>query len=236
MTMTIRQSDSSLGECSGRELAPIVREPAIVEVDELLRSLYIRAATAGSQALAICSALSGEGRTTVSVGLAVAIAQDYPESRVLLVETDFEHATVAEDFQVQPSPGLVDCLMGPQPIDSACRSTDLRNLDILTAGGPTANPGRWLRTSRMTAALQEMRLAYDVVILDTAPILMSSDSLLISNLADGALLVVRAGVTPSRLVRKAVDQLGGEKLRAVVLNGTRSSIPSWLRRLCGLHW
>jgi Mrp family chromosome partitioning ATPase len=126
--------------------------------------------------------------------------------------------------------------MGLQPIDAACRSTYLPNLDILTAGSPTPNPGRWLRTSRMASVLRDLRLSYDIVLLDTPPVLTGSDALLMSNLADGAMLVVRAGVTPAALVRRTIEQLGEHKLRGVVLNGTRSSIPSWLRRLFGLQW
>jgi capsular exopolysaccharide synthesis family protein len=232
----VSAADPIDAHASTMELAVVRSDPAILEVDELLSSLYVRTATAGTHVLAICSALTGEGRTTVSVGLAVAIAQDYPESRVLLVETDFGRPVLAEDFQVEPGPGLVDLLMGRQTIAAACRSTYLPNLDLLTAGTPTPNPGRWLRTSRMAAALRELRLSYDIVILDTPPVLTGSDALLVSNLADGAMLVVRAGVTPAALVRKTIEQLGEQKVRGVVLNGTRSSIPTWIRRLCGLQW
>src|SRR3954467_4452519 len=78
--------------------------------DELFRGLYTRAGIGfTSEVLAVSSAIAGEGKTTVSLGLAVTVAQDYPERRVCLVETDFQRPTLADDFGVESSPGLVDC-------------------------------------------------------------------------------------------------------------------------------
>src|SRR5262245_66504589 len=71
--------------------------------DELFRNLYTRAGIGfTSEVLAVSSAIAGEGKTTVSLGLAVTVAQDYPERRVLLVETDFQRPTLADDFGVEP--------------------------------------------------------------------------------------------------------------------------------------
>src|SRR5690242_6787955 len=89
--------------------------------DELFRGIYTRAATGfTNEVLAVCSAISGEGRTTVGVGMAVTIAQDFPNRRVLLVETDPQRAVIAEDFGVEASPGLVDCLIDDEPLQAAC--------------------------------------------------------------------------------------------------------------------
>ena len=218
-----------------RELVRKADESSVVpEVDELFRNLIVRMRVTGAKVLAVSSALSGEGRSTVSLGLAVAIARDYPEGRVLLVETDFGRPVLAEDFQVQESPGLRDYLEASQPVNLACHRTELPNLDIVTAGAVTGHQGAGLRPGRLRVALQDMRRNYDVVILDTPPVLTNSDALVASALADEVVLVVRAGVTPAKLVKKAVEQLGAEKLHSVVLNGVQTSVPGWLRRLCGL--
>src|SRR5215208_3250790 len=72
--------------------------------DELFRGLYTRAGIGfTSEVLAVSSAMAGEGKTTVSLGLAVTVAQDYPERRVCLVESDFQRPTLAEDFGVEPA-------------------------------------------------------------------------------------------------------------------------------------
>ena len=72
------------------------------------------------------------------------------------------------------------------------------------------------------------------VLLDVPAILANSDSLSLTELADGVVFVVRSGVTPLSRVKRAMQGLDGAKLRCVVLNGSTSAIPGWLRRLCGL--
>lgn len=203
--------------------------------DELFRGIYTRAATGfTNEVLAVCSAISGEGRTTVGVGMAVTIAQDFPGRRVLLVETDPQRAVIADDFGVDASPGLVDCLVDDEPLLAACRPTHLDNLHVVPWGSRESIPGRPLRSSQMAAIVEDMRQAYDVVILDLPPILVNSDAVLLTDLADGTIYVVRAGVTPVTLVNRALEQLEESKLRGVVLNGAQTSIPGWLGRLVGL--
>src|SRR2546423_14747642 len=113
------------------------REWPVPGADELFRAIYTRAGAGGAEVIAVSSAIAGEGRTTVALGLASAIAQDFPERRVLLVETDFQHPTLARDFDVASSPGLIECLLEGQSVQVAYRATYIDNLDFLPAGGPT---------------------------------------------------------------------------------------------------
>ena len=207
---------------------------ALLGAEEHFRSIYTRAGIGADEVLAVCSAIAGEGRTALSLGLGVTIAQDYPERRVLVVETDLQRPTLAEDFSLDATPGLVECLSEGHSLPMAYRSTHLENLHLLPAGSPTATPSRLLRSSRMAMAVDAMRQSHDVVILDIPPILVSSDALLLSDLADGLIFVVRSGVTPAAMVRKAMEQLDEEKLRGVVLNGAQSSLPRWAQRLFGI--
>jgi Mrp family chromosome partitioning ATPase len=221
-----------------RELAPgTPRELLIPGADELFRGIYTRAAADAGETLAICSAIAGEGKTTVAVGLAVTIAQDYPERRVVLVETDFQRPVLAQDFAVEPCPGLVDLLTDDLPPESALRSTFLPNLDLVPAGGAKPIHRRVLRWTRIVTTLLTIRESYDLVILDLPAVLVNSDALPLTDLAEGVLFVVRAGVTPVSLVNKAIAQLDDsrEKLRAIVMNDVRSDLPGWLRRLCGFE-
>ncbi|MDF2748665.1 MAG: putative Protein-tyrosine kinase [Propionibacteriaceae bacterium] len=220
---------------SGGALVPHApREWCLPNADELFRTIYTRAGTGTSEVLAVTSAIAGEGKTTVSLGLAVTIAQDFPDRRVLLVETDIEHPNLARDFELDPSPGLVDFLLDDRPIQMAFRPTSLENLYVLPSGGPISNPGRLLRSSQMAVAIDTMRATHDVVILDLAAILVNSDALPLTDLADGVIIVVRAGVTPSNLVNKSIRLIDDAKMLGVVLNGVRSYVPGWLRRLSGM--
>jgi receptor protein-tyrosine kinase len=210
------------------------REWPLPGADEVFRGIYTRAGVQSGDVLAVCSAIAGEGKTTIGVGLGVTLAQDFPDRHVLLVETDLQRPVLAADFQVEAGPGLAECLLNGWPLEPAYRPTLFDNLQLLPAGGPVANPSRLLRSSRMAMAVDAMRQSHDVVILDLPAVLVTSDALLLSDLADGVILVVRAGVTPASLVAKALEQFDEDKLRGVVLNGAQSAIPRWLRRLCGL--
>jgi len=221
-------------DTDGHARGGLQRDWVLPGADELFRAIYTRAGAGGSEVLAVCSAIEGEGRTTVSLGLASTIAQDFPERRVLVVETDLHRPTLAVDFDVAPNPGLVECLLEGQSVQVAYRSTFLDNLDFLPAGGPTGDHRRLLASSRMAAAIDIMRQTHDVVIIDTPAVLTSSDALVVTDLADGVIFVVRAGVTPVALVNKALEQLDDDRVRGVVLNGGDSAIPGWLRRAAGL--
>jgi capsular exopolysaccharide synthesis family protein len=214
---------------------PASREWRFEGADEIFRAIYTRAGAGfTSEVLAICSAIAGEGKTTVGMGLAVAIAQDFPDRRVLFVETDAQRPVLAEDFGVEASPGLIDCIVADEPFQVACRLTFLENLHVIPAGGDGSGVGRPLRSSRIAAAVDSMRASYDLVILDLPPVLVNSDAVLLTDLVDGVICVVRSGVTPISLVNKALEQIEETKIRGVVLNGSQSSIPGWLQRLMGL--
>jgi capsular exopolysaccharide synthesis family protein len=212
------------------------RDWVFPEGDELFRSIYTRAGTGfGSEVVAVSSAVAGEGKTTISIGLAVTIAQDFPDRRVLLVETDLNRPVLADDFGTEQSPGLVDCLVFQEPLQVACRPTYLENLHIVPAGSMADGvPGRPLRSSRMAAIVDAMRQTYDVIILDLPAILANSDAVLLTDLADGVICVVRAGTTPVSIVNRAVEQIEESKLRGLVLNGSATAVPGWVRRIAGI--
>lgn len=222
------------GQPSSQLAIPAPREWVFSGTDELFRSVYTRCGVSFPETIAVCSALAGEGKTTTALGLATIIAQDFPDRRVLVVETDLRQPMLAKDFDVEPTPGLAECLEQELPIQSAYRPTFLDNLQLVPAGGPAPHAARLLRSSRARLAFEMMRQEHDLVILDIPAVLASSDAVLLTDLADAVVFVVRSGVTPLPLVNKALDQIEEGKLRGVVLNGARTAIPGWLRRLCGL--
>src|SRR5438105_2102685 len=188
------------------------RDWLVTGADELFRSLYTRAGIGFTpEVVAISSALAREGKTTVSLGLAVTVAQDYPERRVVVVETDLERRSLADDFAVEPTPGLLDYVHGDHPIETVFRPTFLDNLHLVPVGGAVRGSGRALRSSRMADLIEALRQNYDLVVLDTPPLLVNSDAVMLSDLADGSILVVRAGVTPAPSIFKAIEQIEESK-------------------------
>jgi Mrp family chromosome partitioning ATPase len=145
-----------------------------------------------------------------------------------------QRPVLADDFGVEPSPGLFDCLVNYEPLLNACRPTFLENLHIVVGGSGDRVSGRPLRSSQMAAIVDAMRQSYDVILLDLPALLVNSDASLLTDLADGVICVVRAGVTPTQLVNRALEQIDEAKLRGLVLNGNASAVPNWLRRLAGV--
>jgi succinoglycan biosynthesis transport protein ExoP len=202
--------------------------------DELFRGLYTRAGVAQPGTIAVCSALPGDGRTTLSIGLALTLAQDHPDWRVAVLETDLLHPVIADDFGVAPAPGLVDALLDQVPLRQVYRSTALDNLRLIPSAGPTDEPERLLRTHRMAAIVAELRSDFDLLIMDTPAVLSNSDAQLVTRLADSVLFVVRAGAASDEEVDTALAQIDRQKLRGVVLNAAHSSVPGWIRKVFGL--
>src|SRR5258708_5821277 len=88
--------------------------------DELFRGLYTRAGIGfASEVLMVSSAVAGEGKTSVSLGLAVTVAQDYPDRRVPLAETDVPHPSLAHHFGGGATPRPVGCVPGGEPVETA---------------------------------------------------------------------------------------------------------------------
>jgi len=202
--------------------------------DELFRSLYTGFEVGSGTSLAVCSAVNGEGKSTMCTGLAVAIAQDLPDRRVVIVETDLWRPVLVKDFGLAPAPGLADCLLDRQPLATTLRATELDNLSLLVAGSTVPSPQRLLRSARMADVMHTLRNTYDVVIVDTAAVMVHSEVALIARMVEEVVFVVRTGVTPARELDAALGRLREANVKGIVLNDVRSSVPRVLRRLARL--
>lgn len=213
---------------------PTKRGWVVAGAEELFRSLYTEFAVSSGNSFAICSAVQGEGKTTISLGLGIAIAQDLPDRRVVIVETDVWRPVLAKDFGLDPTPGLVDCLLDRQPVLSALRPTSLDNLSLMVAGGAAANGQRLLRSARMPQIIEELRRSHDIVILDTPAALAHSEVALLGKMVQEVVFVVRTGVTPAKDLSSALNRLQGSKVRGIIVNDACSTVPAAVRRIARL--
>ncbi len=184
------------------------------------------------RSLAVTSALRREGKTALAVAIAIATASDH-SSEVLLLECDLMNPTLSGDFGLNGGPGLTEVLSGAVPLDDALQRTALPNLRVLPAGGQHDNPSRLLRSPAMTALLAELHERYAFTVLDLPAVLENADASVLACLADGTVLVVRAGHTDQRAVQQAVQLLTGATLHGVVLNRWRPALPDFVRRALG---
>lgn len=183
-------------------------------------------ARAGSmpRSVAVTSASAGEGKTTTAANLAVTLAQQ--GLRVLLVDCDLRTARLHTLFGLSNDRGLAD-LLTAQPFSVApeglVRDTGIERLSILTSGSAalgTAGPSELLGGARMELLLANALERYDVLVLDTPPVLPVPDATILASRADATLLVLQAGRTGQSLVQDALQQLEavGANVIGVVLN------------------
>lgn len=175
--------------------------------------------------IGITSAISGEGRTMVALGLAQTLAGDL-DVPVSLVEVDLERPSLALHFGVVPTPGLCEVLRNECRLDEVLRPVS-GNLSVVTTGTVGADSARLLRQLPMHDPFHSTAALSGVVILDLPPIMNHSYSPLAASVTDVLVLVVRAGVTPSDVVREAIARLDDQPLRGVVFNAPRSFLPTW---------
>lgn len=168
-----------------------------------------------------------EGKTTTAINLAVTMAE--AGGRILLVDTDMRRPRLHRSFGVPNQSGISTVIVGKATLQEAVKRTDIPNLDVLTCGPVPPNPSELLHTERFRVVLAECAKLYDRVILDSPPTSAVTDPAVLGNLADGVVLVVKAGETTREAGLHARKQLVAAKARlfGVVVNAIDFSNPAY---------
>lgn len=153
----------------------------------------------------ITSSVVGEGKSTTAANVAVAFAE--AGFRVALVEADLRRPRAATYLGLDGAVGLSQVLAGELRVQDVMLRWGRLELHVLPSGLTPANPSELLGSARMVALLAELREAFDLVIVDTPPVLPFTDAAVVTAMADGAVLVVRSGHTHQARIRTAVARL-----------------------------
>ena len=156
----------------------------------------------------ITSSAPQEGKTTISTNLAGSFAQS--RRKTLLLDCDLRKPAVHKIFNSERAPGMIDYLTGNAELNEIIKSSDLKNLDYVPCGTIPPNPAEMLDSKEMQEFLSDMRNKYDMVIIDSPPIIAVADSEILSNLVDGTVLVVSADTTEIDLMKRSVDLIKRE--------------------------
>jgi capsular exopolysaccharide synthesis family protein len=178
----------------------------------------------GIRSVLVTSACPGEGKTFAACGLAGVLAQE-PGRRVLIIDADLRKPRAAMQLGIKGDSGAVAGLSGvlrgeADLMDSVAGSLN-GDLFFLPAGRIPPNPSELLTSPLLETTLRTAKNVFGWIVIDAPPILVLSDAAVIAPLCDAILLVVHAGVTPSKLVREAAQRLGREKMCGVVINRIR---------------
>jgi len=205
---------------SASKRASFTRQLFQESIDGLRTTLMLSDSMHDVQVLAVASAVSSEGKTSVATHLAMSLARTSGKS-ILLIDGDLRAPDIHRMFDMQSSPGLSEVLTGEASLEDATTSTGFEQLDILPAGSLTTTPHRLLSNGEFSALLDVLRRKYDFVLIDTPPVLAASESLLLANQADGTILCVLRDRTRLSNVREAQMRLedAGARTVGVVMSG-----------------
>ncbi len=185
----------------------------------LLRMRLKELWTAGKlKKLLVTSALAHDGKTTLILNLATALAER-GKRNVLVIEADLHHSSLADYLKLKPWAGLTECLADGATPFSAIRRIEPLGWYLLPAGEPRRNPTELLQTPAFGQMIQEVSSCFDWVLIDSPPVIPLTDSLSLQQHADASLIVVRAGGTPGKAVEQTIAALGKKKILGIVLNG-----------------
>jgi receptor protein-tyrosine kinase len=156
--------------------------------------------------LVVTSSIRGEGKTVTAINLALAFAE-LEHTPVLLVDGDLRQPSVETYLNLNAEPGLADVLMGRIDLPRAIRLCGIRNLSVMGAGTRLSGPSEILTAPRVQDLFDRVKERFQYVIIDTPPVLPSTDASVMAARADGTLVVVRLEHSSKTLTKDAVRNL-----------------------------
>ena len=176
--------------------------------------------------LVVTSSNAGEGKSTVAGNLAYTFFQN--GKRVLIIDCDLRKPSLHRKFNVSNEEGLTDVLVGTSKLNNVMKKVD-DNLYLLTTGTLPPNPAEIIGSNTMENFLEQCKINFDYIILDTPPILPVTDSKLLAIKADATVVVVRSEVSKSKHVSQAFKEL--EKVNANIIGTILNDVEMYSEKL-----
>ncbi|RAR60579.1 tyrosine-protein kinase Etk/Wzc [Paraburkholderia unamae] len=170
--------------------------------------------------IAFTSPTPADGKSFLCANLAALFAES--GKRVLLIDADLRRGRLAQYFGRSPQGGLTELLTGQVDFDIAARATGVSGLHFIASGAYPPNPSEILTSSRFTEMLRRFSEEFDLVIIDTPPLLAVADSSIVANIAGATVLVIRAGAHTEREIGASLKKL--QRARARVIGGVLNAV------------
>ena len=212
---------TAVGRDSGQDILDYLSGRPKSAFGEAIRTLHWSVSLAfpdrSVRTVLITSSHPSEGKT--SVASCLAWVQSRAGQNVLLIDADTRRPSVHKLVRVKRRPGLLDVLAGTASLDEAIRGPETSGFCVLPAGSPTTNVPSLLGSERMSALLAEVAGRFDLVIIDSPPVMAAADARILTSKVDATVMVARWARTPREAVRLSLRQLdaAGGRLAGVLL-------------------
>ncbi|MFD2891051.1 polysaccharide biosynthesis tyrosine autokinase [Flavobacterium chuncheonense] len=184
-----------------------------------LQFLYKKQKNTGAKIVMLTSSVSGEGKTFCSINLATVFALS--EKKTIIIGLDLRKPRIFGDFNVDNVTGVVNYLIGQKSIEEVIQSTHIPYLDLISSGPIPPNPSELLMGEAIKEMMDELKLRYDYIILDTPPVGLVADALELAQFCDATLYVTRQGFTKKGMLSVVNEKHKRGELHniSIVLNG-----------------
>jgi len=188
-----------------------------------LRTSFLVTLSEGQRIIQVTSPEPGDGKSTLTANLAIAMAQS--GKRVLLIDSDLRRPTIHTLFGMRRDIGVTEVLSGEIDLLTAAQQTVVEGLSVLTCGHLPSNPAEMLASGSYAKMLRDAEHEFDLVLVDTPPLLAVSDPCIVAPNTDGLVLVLRMGKNKRNSARRATELIDTNNIRVlgVVCNGTTAN-------------
>jgi tyrosine-protein kinase Etk/Wzc len=222
-----RSTRRNMGDSAALVTSQNMRSTSAEAFRTLRTNLIFSQAVQSLRTMVITSPSPQDGKTTTATNLAVTFAQQ--GLRVLLADCDLRRGRLHNVFRVAREPGMTQFLAGQASLEEVVRESAIERLSFVPAGTFPPNPSELLGSARTHALIDEISKKYDIVILDTPPVHVAGDALILGTIADGVILVLRAGNTERGAAQHAMQRLTnvGARVVGAVLNDPDRKVPQY---------
>jgi tyrosine-protein kinase Etk/Wzc len=182
----------------------------------------------------VTSSIAGEGKTLTSAFLANSLALT-GRHKVLLVDSDIRKADLTRGLSIPRNPGLTELLSGYATLKDIIRDSHAPDLKLVAAGAEVTSPTDLLAGNAFRAFLKDVRERYDIVLIDTPPVLAVADTVTMRERLDAFVFIFRASYTPVSMFRQAVEEIGEKKILGVVVNAVEPQTKKYIDRYYGYY-
>lgn len=231
VTTMSRKDRINMGDTQKRSIISMLdkNSPITEQYRTIRTNIQFSSVEKEMRSLIFTSANASEGKSTTCTNIAAVFAQQ--EKSVIIIDADLRKPSIHTIFNINNTIGLTNVLTQQQQLSEAIQMSDYHNLAILASGLIPPNPSELLGSNRMGELLMEAKAKYDLVIIDSPPILAVADAQILANITDGVVLVISSGSTEIQQAKKAKELLANANARLIgaVLNNTKQKEPNYYR-------